>query len=195
MPQSHRVRALAVAVSVLLVAQPAAPTTVIAPTFDELVSGAESVVVANVVDVRSAWIESRSGRAIVTDVTCSIDRTLKGPAYAQTIARVPRRHGGRRDAERQRHTRIPPRRPRRPVHQGFGRPASPIVGLAYGRFRIIRDTSTGVQMIRTHDGRPLATIGDVGNPRPPAFVQPARMLSLDEFLSAIDGKVRALGRQ
>src|SRR5262245_13086445 len=66
-----------------LVASPARPTTVVAPTFEELVDRAESVVVGEVVDLRSSWFDSRSGRAIVTDVVVRIERVAKGPIYAQ----------------------------------------------------------------------------------------------------------------
>ena len=71
------------ALAVMAAAGRASSTTVAAPTFDELVLRAESVVVARVVAMRSAWVDSRSGRSIVTDVTVAIEQTLKGPAYAQ----------------------------------------------------------------------------------------------------------------
>jgi hypothetical protein len=45
-------------------------------------------------------------------------------------------------------------------------------------------------MVRTHDGRPLASTQDVGNPRPPARVAPSRTLSLVEFVREIGDKVR-----
>jgi hypothetical protein len=186
-----RALALLVAAATLLVPRPAAPTTVIAPTFDELVAQAEIVVLARVVALRSAWTESRSGRTIVTDVTLSIDRTLKGPVFVQRsleflggtvgddtleVSGMPAFHVGDRDVL---------------FIRDSGRPVSPIVGFAYGRFRVVRDTATGVERVRTHDGRPLASTDDVGNPRPPVFTVPARTLSLDDFLSAIDSKVRA----
>jgi len=181
--------------AVLLLPGRAAPTTVIAPTFDELVAQAELVVVAQVVALRSAWTESRSGRTIVTDVTVSIERTLKGPVFVQRslellggtvgddtlrVSGMPEFHVGDRDVLF--------------IHDS-GRPVSPLVGFAYGRFRIARDTATGVEMIRTHDGRPLASTNDVGNTKPPSFAVPGRAMSLDEFLAAIDAKVSALRRR
>lgn len=176
----------------LLAAARATPTSVVAPTFDELVSRAESVFVGQVVDVRSSWVNSRAGRAIVTDVTFSIERTLKGPTYARRsleflggtvgddtlrVDGIPVFHIGDRDIL---------------FVSDTGRPVSPIVGFTYGRFRIVREPRGGGVAVRTHDGRPLATTADVGNPRPPAFVAPARPLTLDEFLGAIEDRVRAL---
>lgn len=180
------------AIVALLVAARAMSTSVVAPTFDELVARAESVFVGQVVDVRSSWMDSRAGRAIVTDVTFSIERTLKGPIYARRsleflggtvgddtlrVGGIPEFHVGDRDVL---------------FVSDTGRPVSPVVGFAYGRFRIMRDPRSGGIAVRTHDGRPLATTADVGNPRPPAFAPPGRSLTLDEFLGAIEGKVRAL---
>jgi hypothetical protein len=171
-------------------ARPASSTTVLAPTFDELVLRAESVIVARVVATRSAWVESRSGRSIVTDVTVSIEQTIKGPAHAERsfeflggtvgddtlrVAGMPQFRVGDRDVL---------------FINEAGRPASPLVGFMYGRFRIVQDPGTGVDMMRTHDGRPLASTDDIGNVRPPARVAPARTLSLDGFVRAIGDKVR-----
>ena len=167
----------------------------LAPTFDDLVTRAESVFVAHVVAIRSTWVNSRSGRSIVTDVTFAIERTLKGPTYAERsleflggtvgedtlhVSGMPQFHIGDHDVL---------------FVADSGGPASPLVGFWYGRFRVQPDVATGVSMIRTHDGRPLASLADVGNPKRAATVAPARTLSLDDFLNAVDTKVRALGRQ
>ena len=179
---------------VLGFAASARPTTIVAPTFQELVARAEQIVVAQVAARRSTWVSSRSGRAIVTDVTFLIERTIKGPLYTERsleflggtvgddtleVDGMPEFRVGDRDVLF--------------IHDS-GRPASPLVGFMYGRFRIVRDGVTGVETIRTHDGRPLASLADVGNERPPALIAP-RALSLDEFVRAIGGGMRVLGRQ
>jgi hypothetical protein len=175
---------------VMAAAGRASSTTVAAPTFDELVLRAESVVVARVVATRSAWVDSRSGRSIVTDVTVAIEQTLKGPAYAQRsfeflggtvgddtlrVEGMPQFAVGDRDVL---------------FINEMGRPASPLVGFMYGRFRIVQDPRSGTDMVRTYDGRPLAGTEDVGNARPPARVTPARLLSLADFVGAIRDKAR-----
>jgi hypothetical protein len=180
------------ALGILASARPASPTTVVAPTFDELVRRAESVVVARVVSLRSGWVDSRLGRSIVTDVTVSIEQTMKGPVHAERsfeflggtvgedtllVEGAPQFRVGDRDVLFINET---------------GRPVSPIVGFAYGRFRIFRD-STGADTIRTHDGRPLASTADVGNERPPARIAPERALSLTDFVNAITATVRVQG--
>jgi hypothetical protein len=60
----------------------------------------------------------------------------------------------------------------------------------YGRFRIMRDPRTSADMVRTHDGRPLAGTEDVGNVKPPARVAPDRTLTLADFVGAIRDKAR-----
>src|SRR2546425_12741537 len=81
----HRSMRLTVFLSVALVAlaRSAWPTSIVAPTFDQLVARAENIVVGDVVATRSTVVDSRAGRSIVTDVTVSIAQTLKGPIYAQ----------------------------------------------------------------------------------------------------------------
>ncbi len=175
-------------------ARPATSTSVVPPTFDELVGRAESVFVGRVVAARSSWVNSRSGRVIVTDVTFAIERTLKGPSYAERsleflggtvgddtlrVAGLPQFHLGDRDVL---------------FVSDTGRPVSPIVGFMYGRFRIVHDARTGADAVRTHDGRPLGSVGEVGNLKPPATVAPPRTLSLRDFLDTIDGRVRELER-
>jgi hypothetical protein len=179
----------------ILTAASAHSTSVLPLTFDELVARADEVIVARVVARQSSWVTSRSGRAIVTDVTFSIERTLKGESRIQRtleflggtvgdvtleVAGIPEFQVNDRDVLFVRDT---------------GRPASPLVGFSYGRFRVVRDATFGTDIIRTFDGRPLASLDDVGNTRPPAFLRPARVLSLDEFLREIDTAVRLQGRR
>ena len=182
------------ALTVLLgLSRTAAPTSVVAPTFDELVARAESVFVGRVVALRSTWVDSRAGRAIVTDVTFAIERTVKGPVYAERsleflggtvgddtlrVSGMPEFHVGDRDVL---------------FVADTGRPVSPLVGFMYGRFRVLRDSRTGTEVVRTHDGRPLAGVDEVGNRSAPATVAPLRTLSLDDFLGAVGSKVRAQG--
>ena len=176
--------------ALLGLARAAAPTSVVAPTFDELVARAESVFLGRAVALRSTWVDSRAGRAIVTDVTFAIERTVKGTVYAERsleflggtigddtlrVSGMPEFHVGDRDVLFVSET---------------GRPISPLVGFTYGRFRVVRDTRTGTDLVRTHDGRPLGSVDEVGNRSAPATVAPLRTLTLDDFLGAVGAKVR-----
>lgn len=179
----------------LLTAATAHPTTILAPTFEELVARADEVFLARVVARQSSWVTSRSGRAIVTDVTFAVERTLKGePRIQRTLEFL----GGTVGDDTLAVVGIPEFRVNdRDVLfvRDAGRPASPLVGFSYGRFRVVRDATFGGDIIRTFDGRPLASLGDVGNARPPAFFRPARVLFLDEFLREIDTAVRLQERR
>jgi len=172
----------------------ATSTSVVAPTFDELVARAENVFVGRVVAQRSTWMDSRAGRAIVTDVTFAIERTIKGPVYAERsleflggtvgddtlrVSGMPEFHTGDRNVL---------------FVSDSGRPVSPLVGFMYGRFPIVRDARTGIEMVRTHDGRPLASVDEVGNRSAPASVAPLRTLGLEEFLDAVAVRARAQER-
>src|SRR5947209_171075 len=53
-------------------------TSVMAPTFPELVAEAQVIVRAKVADVHSAWVASPEGRVIKTYVTFEIRKRLKG---------------------------------------------------------------------------------------------------------------------
>jgi hypothetical protein len=179
------------ALAIMAAALPVSSTTVTAPTFDELVRRSELVIVGRVVATRSAWVDSRSGRSIVTDVTVSIEQTLKGPTYAERSLEF---LGGTVGEDTLRVDGMPEFQVgERAVLflNEAGRPASPVVGFMYGWFRIVQDPATGVDMIRTHDGRPLASTEDVGNQRPVPRRAPARTLSLLEFSREVVEKVRA----
>ncbi len=74
------------AAAVVMAALASAPraASVVAPTFEGLVTRARTVFVAETVDVSSRWVSTGSGRAIVTVVTFKVLRTLKGELGAQT---------------------------------------------------------------------------------------------------------------
>src|ERR1041384_1005902 len=58
----------------------ASSTTVIPPTFDELISKARLIFQGQVVDRRSEWETTTQGRSIITRVTFRVAGVLKGRA-------------------------------------------------------------------------------------------------------------------
>lgn len=168
-------------------------TTVMPPTFDELVTKAHIVFVGETLDVRSQWAPTSAGRpAIVTLVTFRVLRTLKGQVGSQTIldflggtvgedrldvAGMPRFRLGDRDVlfvdER-------------------GRPISPVVAFGYGRFRILQDPRTGRESISRHNFEPLSSVSELGADRPSIRVSSAHALSLAAFESEVVSAVRRL---
>src|SRR2546421_11049395 len=76
-------------VAVLSLALPAArATTVIPPTFDELVTQAEMIFEGTVIGTRSEWTGEGSNRHIVTYVTFKIEDAIKGAAGAEYTIRM-----------------------------------------------------------------------------------------------------------
>ena len=70
--------------ALLACAASASGTTVIPPTFDELVSQAEMIFLGRAVDSSSEFEVSATGRSIVTHVTFMVERVIKGRVGLQT---------------------------------------------------------------------------------------------------------------
>jgi hypothetical protein len=185
-------RALAAAVVAAVLAGAPEAASVIAPTFDVMVARAQTVFVGQTLDVRSQWVSTSSGPAIVTRVTFNVIRTLKGELGGQTqleflggtvgeyrmeVPGIPRFRVGDEDVlfvdER-------------------GQPVSPVVGFMHGRFRVLEEPGTGRRSVARHDFEPLARVADIGAAAPPARVSSARALTLAAFEDEI---VRAVRRQ
>ena len=69
---------------------------------------------------------------------------------------------------------------------------SPLVGLMHGRLRIERDAASGVDRVRTFDGRLLGSVAELGAARPPALTAITAM-RLSEVKAAVLGRVAAGG--
>ena len=148
-------------VCTLLMAGVANSTTVIPPTFETLVSSANTIFVGEVMNVRSEWIATRDGQAIITKVTFKVEDVWKGAAGAVTqleflggtvgqttmdVVGMPKFVEGQRSVL---------------FVSGEANAVSPLVGFWHGRMRVERDPS-GVDRIRTYDGRALANPNAVG---------------------------------
>ena len=162
----------------------AGSTTVIPPTFDALVSGARTVFVGEVMSVRSRWIATPRGRAIATDVTFRVEDVWKGTVGAVTMLEF---MGGTVDGINMEVVGMPQFEvgQRSVLFVSGERSASPLVGFMYGRMKVERDFY-GVDRVRTHDGRSLASAAAVGPNRT------NYMLSVPAMrLSDLEASVRA----
>ena len=182
--------ALFAVAALLMGVWPTRATTVIAPSFDELVSQADTIFIGEVVERRSAWETRSDGRSIVTIVTFDVTRVLKGRVGLRTeltflggtigevtldVPDMPKFRVGDRDV-----LFVSPER----------NAVSPLVGFSHGRFRIVRDVVTGAQQVRAHDGRPVVMGLDAGKPVTPN-AQPRRPLVLDDFESLVRERVQS----
>ena len=164
-------------------------TTVIPPTFESLVSSANTIFVGEVTSVRAIWIATPDGRAIVTQVTFKVEDVWKGAAGAATqleflggtigrttmdVVGMPVFREGQRSV-----LFVSPE----------VRAASPLVGFWHGRMRVEKDPS-GIDRVRTYDGRSLGHPSEVGLNRP-GFLQPVTPMRLIDLEAAVRSRVQA----
>jgi hypothetical protein len=152
------------AASVLLFA-PCRGTTVVAPTFAELVDEAQTIVRARVIELHSAWADSPQGRVIKTHVTFRIEKQLKGGATPElTLSFL----GGELDGQGMRVAGMP----QFTVGQteilfiaGNGVRFCPLVAMMHGRYHVQTDAATGREYMARNDGIPLLSEHDVQLPQ------------------------------
>jgi hypothetical protein len=163
-------------------------TVVASASLDDLVAEARSIFVGEVVDVRSFATGPPDDQTVRTEVIFSVDRVLKGEPRAQArleflggragesrveVAGVPRFRVGDRDVLF--------------VERETGL-VSALVGVAQGRFRLVRDPQTGEERVAFHDFRPVTDVAAIGARRT-AAATPARALSLRTFEEAIRARI------
>lgn len=173
----------------LLMAGVARSTTVIPPTFESLVSRANTIFVGEVMHVRSVWTSTPNGRAIVTLVTFKIEDTWKGAAGAVTQLEF---LGGTIGETTMEVVGMPTfREGQRGVLfvSSQVRSASPLVGFWHGRMRVERDHN-GVDRVRTYDGRSLGSPAEVGVNRP-NYMTSVTPMRLSDLGIAVRARVAA----
>ncbi len=159
-------------------------TTVIPPTFDELVGKAELIFQGSVTNVRSQWAGEGSQRHIVSYVTFRVEDTLKGNAGASFTMQM---LGGTVDGETMEISDSPKfAMGDRDILfvEHNGEQFIPLVGIMHGRFRIHRDAHTGREVVATNEGDALADPEQLGKNVNP-FAQAAPAISSTDFKAAI----------
>ncbi len=164
-------------------------TTVIPPTFDELVSRAQIIFEGQVTGLKSQWIGEGAEHRIVTYVTFKVDDTLKGDAGAIYSIRM---LGGTVDGRTMEVTDAP--KFKVGDHdvlfvENNGSQFIPLVGIQHGRFRVQKD-QTGRSTLVTGDGEPLADVSQLGG-NEESLARGKAALSLDNFKSIIRSRIRA----
>jgi hypothetical protein len=166
-------------------------TTVIPPTFDQLVSDAELIFQGTVTHTRSQWTGEGAERHIDTYVTFSIEDAIKGaPGNSYTIRMLggtvngetievsdtPRFKVGDRDILFVEHN---------------GSQFVPLVGIMHGRFHVQKDAG-GRDIVAKDNGLSLANVAELGTDERAAVSGPA--LSTADFKSAIRQRLSQLGK-
>ena len=143
----------------------ASATSVVPPTFAELVSASQIIVRAKVKSVRCAWVDSPQGRVIKTYVTLDVLKRLKGESPVELTLQL---LGGEINGEEMRI----PGMPEFTVGKtqiifvaGNGVRFCPVVAMMHGRYHLMQDATTAREYVARDDGVPLESEHDVQLPQ------------------------------
>ena len=161
-------------------------TTVIPPTFDQLVTDAEFIFEGTVTETRSQWTGAGVDRHVMTNVTFQIEDAVKGaPGTNYTLQML----GGTVDGE----TMEVSDAPRFKVGdrdilfvEHNGTQFMPLVGIMHGRFHVQTDAA-GHEVVAKDNGALLSDTAKLGLDEKAAVTGPA--LSVADFKSAIRQKL------
>jgi hypothetical protein len=163
-------------------------TTVIQPTFEQLVDNASQVIVAEALGSECHWRTNAKGALIFTTVRFRAEEVLKGEAAAQVELSF---LGGTIGADTLEVNGVPNfnNGSRYILFVSSNRTeVCPLVGMFHGKFNLQKDAATGEGMIFHHDGTPVRLgAGDAKS------LLPLRNLSVAEFKQRVKARV-ASGR-
>lgn len=162
-PLARRVLLLATALTLALALPAARATSVIAPTFAELVDEADAIYRATVTAVEARPATAPDGRAIIkTYVTFAVARTLKGDARSVvTLEFLGGSAGGRTLTVRGMPTFTVGTEDFVFVQRN-GTQFCPLVAMMHGRYRVARDPATAAAYIARDNGQPLGDLAELG---------------------------------
>jgi hypothetical protein len=164
-------------------------TTVIPPTFDQLVQQAEFIFQGTVTDVKSVFEGEGGQRHIETYVTFQVQDSVKGEngnSYTirmlggtvgdetMLVTDAPKFKVGDRDILFVEHN-----------YDQF----VPLVGIGHGRFHIQRDEESGHDIVINDEGEPVKDLAKLG--REEESVAAAEALSPEQLKSAVKNQLQA----
>ena len=164
-------------------------TTVIPPSFSELVNEAELIFQGTCTDSKSEWTGEGAQRHIVTYVTFKVEDALKGsPGATYTIRML----GGTVDGTTMEVSDSPKFKPGdRDILfvQHNGEQFIPLVGIMHGRYRVEQDQTTGAEKVMTNGGHALSDVKNVGQDEHASAKVDEKALAPKEFKAAIRAKL------
>jgi hypothetical protein len=163
-------------------------TTVIPPTFEQLVDQAQEIFQGTVTDVKAQWIGEGNDRHIVSYITFEVKDALKGVSDKTFTMRA---FGGTVDGE----TMFIGDGPKFAVGdedivfvENNGSQVVPLVGLMHGRFHVRKD-QTGRAIVTTNDDRPLRSVSRLG--REDATTGSEAVMTPEAFKAAIQTRMQS----
>ena len=164
-------------------------TTVIPPSFDQLVRQAELIFQGTVTEVHAQWVGEGGQRHIESYITFSVEEAVKGkPGQTYTlrmfggvvgdqgmaISDAPKFAVGDRDIL---------------FVENNGTQIIPLVGIMYGRFHVKRD-ETGGEVVTQNEGQPVKNVARLGREMDSAVDETvAPTLTATAFKAAIRSKL------
>jgi hypothetical protein len=185
-------RYLLTCAGVLAIGCSALATTVIPPSFDELVSRAEVIFQGTVTDVRSQWVGEGGQRRINSYVTFKVEDAIKGKPGAQITLQM---LGGTVGSETMEVTDAPKFKVGdRDILfvENNGTQFVPLVGIMHGRFRVKKDEA-GRDAAFTNEGSPLSDVTQLGKNE--AAASAGQAISAQDLKHAIHAKALAQSAQ
>jgi len=166
-------------------------TTVIPPSFDELVTKAEVIFQGAVTDVKSQWTGEGADRRIMSFVTFRVDDAVKGsPGASYTLRML----GGTVDGETMEVTDGPKFKvgDRDIVFvENNGSQFIPLVGIMHGRFHVENDEATGREIVTTNERQAVRDVSKLGHEEQAPVTSAAKSAALPaEPLSPSDFKAK-----
>lgn len=167
-------------------------TTVIPPTFDELVDQADVIFQGEVTDVKSEWVGEGAQRHIMSYVTFKVGDSLKGDAGQRYTIRM---LGGTVDGESMGVSDGPTFEVGDNdilFVQNNGSQFIPLVGIMHGRFHV-RKNQAGQEVITDHEDEPVRNVSRLGKTQ--AMELPNEVdLTPADFKAAVRSKLEAQAR-
>ncbi len=139
-------------------------TTVVPPTFQQLVAQAEFIVRAEVRSLRCEETTYQGHPVIHTYVRIAVRKSLKGNAPATMELRLLGGTVGDRTLEVPGVPKFVPGEQCLLFIENNGRQFCPLVAIMYGRYRVERRVTDGVEIVRRDNGAPLRAVQDVNVP-------------------------------
>jgi hypothetical protein len=167
-------------------------TTVIPPTFDQLVQQAEFIFQGTVTNAQAVWEGEGAQRHIETYVTFNVEDNVKGNAgtsytikmlggtvgeETMEVTDTPKFKVGDRDILFVEHN-----------NEQF----VPLVGINHGRFHVQRDDQTGRDIVVNDEGQPVRDLTQLGRNEQAAVASDvAGAISPDQLKSAVKNQLGA----
>src|SRR5690348_10537841 len=170
-------------------------TTVVAPTFEQLVTQAELIFQGTVTDSRSVWEGEGGQRHIETYVTFQVEDSVKGQAGASYTIRM---LGGTVADETFEVTDTPKfkvgDREILFVEHNYDQ-FVPLVGISHGRFHVQKDEQTGRDVVVTNEGESVRDLTQLGRNEASALAADStQAISADDLKAAVRQQLSGSGR-